>query len=146
MTKSRGGNRLFPRDGAARSHSGHQRLWRDAALRALSDVRRRASIARARRHGRRTLAGRQLRHVARYGRLLGHGVDARRRDEAALGRSGAYTGVALGDVVVRDTGAYFIAPKRLSNEFDCTIGAEPETCASLAAAGAGASLTEGLSA
>ena len=63
-----------------------------------------------------------------------------------MGRSGAYTGVALGDVVVRDTGAYFIAPKRLSNEFEDTIGAEPETCASLAATGAGASLTEGFSA
>src|SRR6476620_2240473 len=45
---------------------------------------------------------------------------------------------------------YFIAPKRLSNEFDCTIGAEPATCVAGAAAGAGAaaavSLTEGFSA
>src|SRR6478672_11635337 len=44
---------------------------------------------------------------------------------------------------------YFIAPKRLSNELDCTIGAEPATCVP-GAAGAGAavavSLTEGFSA
>jgi hypothetical protein len=30
----------------------------------------------------------------------------------------------------------FIAPKRLSNEFDCTIGAEPATCAGAGAAAA----------
>ena len=36
----------------------------------------------------------------------------------------------------RDDGRYFIAPKRLSNEFDETIGAEPATWAG-AAAGAG---------
>src|SRR5215212_10202343 len=46
---------------------------------------------------------------------------------------------------------HFIAPKRLSNEFEDTIGADPETCASLpvganAAAVAGASVTEGFNA
>ena len=81
----------------------------------------------ASRHDRRAFAGRQLRHLARYGRLFGDGVDARRGDEAPLGRSRSYTGFALGNVAVRKTGAYFIAPKRLSNEFEDTIGAEPET-------------------
>ena len=43
-----------------------------------------------------------------------------------------------------DARAYLVAPKRLSNEFDDTIGAEPETRFSLAA-GAGASDTDGFS-
>src|SRR5258708_20342907 len=39
----------------------------------------------------------------------------------------------------RESRGYFIAPKRLSNEFDDTIGAEPATWLSLeAGAGAGA--------
>jgi hypothetical protein len=38
---------------------------------------------------------------------------------------------------------YFTAPKRLSNEFDETIGAEPATWAGAEAAGAGASDTDG---
>src|SRR5258708_13998086 len=51
----------------------------------------------------------------------------------------------------RESRGYFIAPKRLSNEFDDTIGAEPATWLSLVAgAGAGApaavSGTDGFSA
>src|SRR5882757_4182348 len=34
--------------------------------------------------------------------------------------------------------AYFVAEKRLSNEFDCTTGEEPASCALVGAAGAGA--------
>ena len=44
------------------------------------------------------------------------------------------------------TKAYFIAPKRLSNEFDEMIGADPATCAGAAgAAGAAVSVTDGFS-
>src|ERR1700758_4491332 len=53
----------------------------------------------------------------------------------------------------RDARRHFAAEKRLSNEFDCTIGCAPATMASLAggaaagalACAAGASLTDGLS-
>ena len=46
----------------------------------------------------RALAGRQLRHLARHGRLLDHGIAARRRDEAPLGRARAYRRAALGRI------------------------------------------------
>ena len=49
------------------------------------------------RHGR-ALARRLLRDLARHGRLLDHADHARRRDDAAVGRAGAYGGAALGDV------------------------------------------------
>ena len=57
-----------------------QRLRRHAADGALPDVQRRPRAC-SRRRGvtRRPLAGRQLRHLARHGRLLDHGDPARRR-------------------------------------------------------------------
>jgi hypothetical protein len=42
----------------------------------------------------------------------------------------------------RESRGYFIAPKRLSNEFDDTIGAEPATWAGAAGAGAAAAVSE----
>ena len=44
----------------------------------------------------RPLAGRQLRHLARHGRLLDHGLHARRRTRAAVGRAGRDPRSALG--------------------------------------------------
>ena len=46
------------------------------------------------RSGGRALAGRQLRHLARDGRLLAHGHAARRRADVALGRAGPHAGPA----------------------------------------------------
>ncbi|GCC46981.1 hypothetical protein chiPu_0031122, partial [Chiloscyllium punctatum] len=45
---------------------------------------------RAARPAHRALAGRQLRHLARHGRLLAHGEPARCRDDGAVGRPGAH--------------------------------------------------------
>ena len=58
-------------------------------------------LLREARRDRRALAGRQLRHLARHGRLLAHRHHARRRDREALGRAGAHAGAALGDVGAR---------------------------------------------
>ena len=43
----------------------------------------------------RPLAGRQLLHLARHGRLLAHGDRARRRADGLVGRAGAHGGAAL---------------------------------------------------
>ena len=79
--RNRGGDgqRHHYRSGRARARRGHpvdQRLRGNAALGALSDVRCGPPIARTSRYYRWAIAGRKFRHIARYGRLFGDGIDA----------------------------------------------------------------------
>jgi dihydroxyacetone kinase-like protein len=62
---------------AWRGYPVDQRLRRDAAFGALSDVRGRSQTARTGRHDCGAIAGRQFCHLARYGGLFGDGIDDR---------------------------------------------------------------------
>jgi dihydroxyacetone kinase len=79
-----------PRDRAA------QRPRRHAPHRALRDVRRHRRSARAARHHRGPRARGRLHHESRHGRLLTHVASCRRRDVAALGRTGQHRRAPLG--------------------------------------------------
>src|SRR5260221_7988184 len=75
---------------------------------------------------------------------------SRRRTVGTPSGARSHDTLALSALQFCVTETYFIAPKRLSNEFDETIGADPATLLSLVAAGArsaaGVSDTDGFNA
>ncbi len=89
------------RPGSRRHPAARQRLRRNAAHGTLPHVPFSARTARETRRTGGTFAGRQLRHLARHGRLLDHGLHARRGTRVAVGRAGGNPGPPVGSLTRR---------------------------------------------